>query len=324
MKSWIIKATRKMELLTNNDDEQVLEQQAKIKIIRASISPNDIANFNSTTAKQVIPSKIAVGLVSNSDDENLKKGQRVMLSPYEKTSKTDKQLSLMTPSLAGYLSDYTTVGTEFVYPMPEGIADDEITFIEDIALAIKAYEQLDINTMDYVLLYGASTINIIFAQLCIYYQSIPVIIDDDNERLTIAHELGVDYTINTLEEDSQTVIKEMTTGKLANFLVVDTDNFDNFTEFLPSLAANAKIALTSLCDIKDSCKCDLAELLTKNLTIIAVTDGYGEIATAINMLATKTVSVKSLIAQVADFNLAPEVFQELSGKKNCFKTIIKC
>ncbi|MEG1608378.1 MAG: zinc-binding dehydrogenase [Clostridia bacterium] len=322
MKSWIIKNTRKMELLTVNDEETPLKNQAKIKIIRAGICSNDIAMWNGTEQQPIIPSKIAVGLVSNSDDDSLKKGQRVMLSPYSKLAKDDSYTKSL--DCDGYLSDYAVVDTEFIYPMPDGISDEEITFIDDIALALKAYTKLDVDVADYVLLYGASTTNLIFAQLCRYYQSIPVIIDDDNDRLAKAIELGVDYTINTLEENAEKTIKELTSGKMANFLVVDTDNFQNFTDFLPSLTLNAKVALTTLCHKSNSYKCDLAELLSKNITIYAVKDGEGEISTAINMLATKTVHVTPLINQVVDFDKIVEVFQDLSGRQNCFKTIVKC
>lgn len=322
MKSWIIKATRKMELLTLNDEETQLKNQAKIKIVRAGLCSNDIAMWDSKSQSPIIPSKIAVGLVSNSDDETLKKGQRVMLSPYSKLAKDDKCTKGL--DCNGYLSDYAVVSTDYIYPMPDGITDDEITFIDDIALAIKAYTKLDINMSDYVLLYGASAINLIFAQLCLYYQSIPVVIDDDSDRLKIASDLGFDFTINTLEENSEQAIKELTAGKMANYLVVDTDNFQNFTDFLPSLAPNSKVALTTLCHSTDHYKCDLATLLSNNLTIFAIKDGDGQISTAINLLATKTVVVDSLIGQVVGFDNINDVFQELSGRQNCFKTIVKC
>lgn len=321
MKSWIIKDTRKMELLTNNDEDTHLENQAKIKILRAGICSNDIANFNAKNAKSIVPSKLAVGLISNSADQTLKKGQRIMLSPY---GENNARIIIKGQDSDGYLSDYVTVDTDYIYTMPDGISDNEITFIDEIALALKAYTKLDIEVSDYVILYGASYLNLIFAQLCLYYQSIPVIVDNESERLELAAKVGVDYIINTFEEDPAIIIKEITSGKMANVLVVDTDNFENFTEFLPCLAQNSKIALTSMCEIKDSYKCDLGQLISNNLSIIAVTDGEGEISTAINMLATGIVQVKDLIDRIVPFEDVPTVMTELSGKQYCLKTIVKC
>lgn len=322
MKSWLINDARKFELVTTNE-EHTLKNEAKVKVTRVALSACDLALFNSSSSfLPVVPCRIATGLISESDDFSLKKGQRVMLSPYYRSS--NENFLVNGKNRNGYLSDFVVVPTSDIYTLPDGISDESVTFIEDIALNINAYSKLDIDRTQYVLIYSATASNLIFAQLCIYYQAIPIIIDDDAERLQIASDLGVYYCVNTNEDDLITKIKEITSGKMVNHLIINSDCYYHNDDLLKCVAYDGKVAIVGLNTLIDDLNLNVTSIITNNLTIYGVNNGIGELSTAINMLATGIIVIDKLVQKVVEFEQAKDTFVEISNNLNWLKTIIRC
>ncbi|MDE6189764.1 MAG: zinc-binding dehydrogenase [Clostridia bacterium] len=302
-----------------------LKHFAKIKITRAGICSSDVAIFSGSmneTGLPLRPARTAVGLVSESDDFTLRKGQRVMLSPYTRLENNKFQVNGLKND--GYLADYVYAPLSNIYTVPLGISDDAFTFIEDIAMAIKVIEQLDIDKTKYVMLFGCTSVNMIIAQLCFYYQAIPIIIDNDNTRIALAQELGAYYCVNYVEEDVLQKLREITSGKLVDYLILDSDICEEVGRMLSYVRHNGKVAIVGYNTSKVALKGDFSPIVNNNLQIYGISDGYGEIEAAINMLATGTVKVDSLIEQIVDISEAQNTFSALAKKSNYLKTIFKC
>ncbi len=322
MKSWKINSKQSMSECVN-DDITVPKECAKVKIARAGIDASDIATYlGQTSIYPLSPCRIAVGLISESSDITLKKGQRVMLSPYARTSSDCFKTHGV--ELDGYLSDFANVNLNDIYTLPDGISDESITFIDDIALTIKMHEKLNIEKTQYVLINGCSVKNLIFAQLCIYYQAIPIVVDNDPTRLELASELGIYYQIDTNEEDITSKLKEITSGSMADYLILDTDISTNVDNILYNLGKDGRVGMYGFATTLNGLQGDLSPVITHNLTIYGLNNGQGEIETAINMLATEIVKVDSLIDKVVDISEVPSVFEELSKAPMYLKTIVKC
>ena len=306
-----------------NEDSTIPKECAKVKIARAGICASDIATYlGNTSIYPLSPCRIAVGLISESGDITLKKGQRVMLSPYTRT--TNDTFKTHGVDIDGYLSDFANVSLNDIYTLPDGISDESITFIDDIALAIKMHEKLSIDKTQYVLINGCSAKNLIFAQLCIYYQAIPIVVDNDPARLELASELGIYYQIDTNEENITSKLKEITSGLMADYLILDTDISTNVDNILYNLGNDGRVGMYGFATTINDLQGDLSPVITHNLTIYGVNNGQGEIETAINMLATETVKVDCLIDKVIDISEVEDVFEQLSHSTMYLKTIVKC
>ena len=302
-----------------------LKEYAKIKITRAGVCSSDVVAFAGRSDKvnlPLCPTRIAVGLVSESDDITLRKGQRVMLSPYTRLENGKYIINGLKND--GYLADYVFAPLHNIYTVPTGVSDSAFTFIEDIAMAINVIEKLDVEKTKYVMLYGCTSVNLIIAQLCIYYQAIPIVIDNDNSRLSIAQGLGAYYCINYVEEDVLQKLREITSGKLVEYLILDSDICNEVGKMLSYVRRNGKVAVVGYNTSKPGLKGDFSPIINKNLTIYGISDGYGEIETAINMLATGTVKIDPLIEQEVDISEAQTTFSALAKQNNYLKTIFKC
>lgn len=323
MQSWVINGTKKITLHQSESSDINLKTQAKVKVARASLCQSDIGCYeNKYNNLPIIPSRSALGFISESSDISLSKGQRVFLSPY--TKKGD-EVFVNGKDLDGYLSDFSTTSLKNIYVVPESISDEAFTFIEDIALDIKVCEILNIKETEYVLLYGATALNIILAQFCLYYQAIPIIIDSDKDALNIAEEYGIYYTINSKNESAYQRLTEITAGELAKHIIIDTDVFPEIDpDILKFVSNNGKVGLLGYNTALENIKLDISYVVKKRLTIYGFNDGIGEIETAINMLATGIIKVDSLIEKIYDFSKIQDAFMELSSKKSRFKSLVRC
>ena len=324
MQSWVINNSRKLTLISEDSTEFDTKTQAKVKISRACINKSDIASFQDKYNNlPIVPSRSALGFISESTDPAYQKGQRVYLSPY--ISSEDNKTYIKGKNFDGYLSDFSIVPFDNIFSIPEMIPDEDFTFIEDIAMALKICELLNIKETRYVLLQGATTLNIILGQFALYYQAIPIIIDSDENALSKAEEKGIYYTINSKKDNVYDRVLEITAGALANYIVVDVDTFPEIEyDLLKFAAVDAKIALAGFNTSTEKSKIDISYVVEKRLTIYGINDGIGQIATAINMLATDVINVDGLVEKVYNFDEAEKAFIDLEANTHRFKTLIHC
>lgn len=331
MKFWQLAAKKSLKAVSTaseNGNEPTYELQIpqeeyiKVKLTKTPLCASDWSNFLGNYGKYpLIPGRSAVGLVSESEYASYKTGQRIYLSPYHETS--NGTFLTRGVDMDGYLGDYALVPINDVYTLPEGMREEEVVFIEDIALAINALERIDLAKGEYLLLYGASYLNIIIAQLAIYYQSIPIIIDKDNDRLEIAENSGIYYTVNFQEELLSNKIVEITAGKLVDHIVFDTDAFNDIDAFTEYVKNHGNICLVGFNKYPGKITCDMQRIICGELSIIGVTDGYTAIPSAINMIANKIINTEQLIENITEFDQVPDMLYELSDKAVYLKTIVK-
>lgn len=322
MKSLVLTEAGKLESVVN-EEKDVPHDCVKIRIARASVTSSDLSAYRGkANFYPIMPSRIAMGLVSESSDFTLKTGQRVMLSPYRKTQ---NGLLVSGVDKNGYLADYVICPFSDVYAIPEGISDESVVFIEDVALAERIIEKLDVGKTRYILLNGCSSLNYIVGQLAIYYQAIPVMIEKNQELLDLAQDLGIYYTVNPNEENVYQKVKEITSGKMCDYMVLDLDSYPDTDGLMNCMREGGKLCLAGLDKKTSKLSADLAPVFAKGLEIFGLNNGDGEIETGINMIATEVVKVDKLIERVADISEAQEVFAKLAEDiPHPLKTIIKC
>lgn len=341
MRVWHLIDVKSLKLLTNASEEisanaAVISNDSntfqakipendyiKVKISKASITSTDVTSFlGKYNIYPIVPARSAVALVSESTLPSYKQGQRLFLSPYSTINNTTYKTHGV--NIDGYLGDYAFVPTSQVFSLPEGVTDDEAVFIEDIALAINVLERLSVEKAEYIALYGASYINCIIAQLAIYYQTIPVMIDFDDERLNLASNCGVYYTINNTQENALQKIIEITSGKMVDHLVFDTDCFTTLDDLIPYVRSKGKVCLVGFNKYMPPIMCNMSRIVANQLQILGVNNGRTEISSAINMLANDIIKVDGFIENVIELEHFPDLMKKLSDKTNYLKNIVKC
>ena len=289
---------------------------AKVKIIRSSIDNSDIFAYTRKKAVSIVPSSSAAGLISECPTGEFKSGQRVFLSCSGKSGSDGTS--------GGYLRDYANVSTDYIYELPDVIADNDIIFIDSIAKACNLIDKLEIKPAQTVIINGVSVINLIIAQLLRYHQALPIMIDSDDEKLGLAQDLGVDFIINSSQENVPYMVKSFTSGKMASALVVDLDILSDMDELPYCLAMGGKIALINANSALKCYKIDFINILNKELSIFGIKDGDGKVSMAINLLAMEKVKVSPLIGEVVGFSEVPQLMEKFKDGITFKMNIVKC
>lgn len=289
---------------------------AKVKIIRSSIDNSDIFAYTRKKAVSIVPSSSAAGLISECPTGEFKSGQRVFLSCSGKSGSDGAS--------GGYLRDYANVSTDYIYELPDVIADNDIVFIDSIAKACNLIDKLEIKPAQTVIINGVSVINLIIAQLLRYHQALPIMIDSDDEKLGLAQDLGVDFIINSSQENVPYMVKSFTSGKMASALVVDLDILSDMDELPYCLAMGGKIALINANSALKCYKIDFINILNKELSIFGIKDGDGKVSMAINLLAMEKVKVSPLIGEVVGFSEVPQLMEKFKDGITFKMNIVKC
>ena len=207
--------------------------------------------------------------------------------------------------------------------MPEGIKDEEAVFIDYIALANQVIENFDFEKGDYLLIIGASTFGLVIAQLALYYQLVPIIVDKYDDRLKLAEELGVYYTVNFRRDDVDLVLKEITGGRMADFTVFEPRELP-FSLAHDYTREGGTVVVSGYNNFVMSFDADIEKIFAKQITIKGVNNGIDEITSAINFLANHVVRTEILVGEVYDFEDAPKAFEDCQHRiKSYGKVLIK-
>ncbi len=335
MREWRLTKSKEYKLYTTNkDSEQIGERDiyfdpvlpdkpfVKVKLIKANLSVLDVAAFlgKGDFEYPIVPARSAVAYISESYDSDLEQGRKVFLSPYDIDSKGE--LKIRSYNANGYLGDYAYVPVDSVYPIPEGIKDDDALFVEDIAVAISVLSKLNVQKGEYVILQGASYQNILIAQVAIYYHAIAIIVDTNDERLEVAANLGVYYTINVNDSEMYEKISEITSGKMVDKVICHIDINTNIESQISLIKNGGKIALYGYDITCKNIRTDITPLFNKNLEIIGIHEGMANIHSAINLLANGIVKTDGLIEYTTPFINILEIMKASVGKITYYKSTI--
>ena len=307
MKKWRIENENDIKLVetvvTRGEDE------VKVKMSKVAVSSDDIVYF-ATDSDHIVPGHSGVAYVSEADESlGFKLGSRVIVSPFVKGVEhgIDK-VRVHGVDVDGLLTDFISLPAENVYAIPDGISDDEAIFTDYIALGSNIIESMDCQKGDYVVIVGASTIGLILSQIAIYYQLVPILVDMDADKLRVAENWGVYYTLNPMFDNLERRVEEITGGRMCEFSVFTGDGipFSNAAR----LVKEGGVVIISGYSSHKKHQLDMDVVLSKQLTVKGVADGYGEMSSAINLLANKIVKVDGLITKKVYFEDVPELVKE--------------
>ena len=307
MKKWCIENESELKLV-----ETVVargEDEVKVKMSKVAVSADDVVFF-ATDSDHRVPGHSGVAYVSEADESlGFKLGSRVIVSPFVKGVEHGRdKVGVHGVDVDGLLTDFISLPAENVYAIPDGISDDEAIFTDYIALGSNIIESMDCQKGDYVVIVGASTIGLILSQIAIYYQLVPILVDMDADKLKVAENWGVYYTLNPMFDNLERRVEEITGGRMCEFSVFTGDGipFSNAAR----LVKEGGVVIISGYSSHKKHQLDMDVVLEKKLTVKGVGDGYGEMSSAINLLANKIVKVDGLITKKVYFEDVPELVKE--------------
>ena len=296
--------------------QAVGEACVKVKVTCATVSATDKLVFEGKLGTDKLPLTIGrqcVGMVTEVG-ENVKgvvRGDRVIIDPYSsckqcascKAGKSNECERMLTYGVDddGFMCDFAVVSATDVHKLPERVPDADAVFIDHISMAIAIMNKLNPEKGEHIVIAGANVVGIILAQIAMYQQAVPILVDTRSDRLAIAEELGVYYTINSVDTNVQKKIFSLTGGRMADSGAYMATSQLPLAQSLEYVRKGSKTVVADWSGITEDLNVSLKVLLDNQLSLYGVNNGAKYIQSAINMLANKTVSVAPLISKEITF-----------------------
>lgn len=337
MKAWRVHSSGKIAL-DEMESQTVGADCVKLKVLTCGISGSDSAIYRGSKKSNlpVILGRQAVGFVSEigSQVKTLQRGNRVVVFPYASCHKCEMcqagkysdcdEFKEYGVDEDGFMRDFAVVDSRDLYVLPDQVSDVEALFTEPIAAALHTVNKLKIEKGDTVVIVGATIIGLILAQVVMYYQAVPIVLDVRDDRLDIAKSLGVYYTVNTVTEDAAKKVLAITGAHMADSVAYLVSSKMPPQLCMDYSAPNTAIALVGTEENAGSLEVDLLPFLKKRMRMYAVADCGKYFSPAINLLVNKTVNVEPLISDEVNFQNFKKSFEEFVKTPDRFiKLVVK-
>ena len=309
MRAWHIISANEIELVEQTRARNAGE--VKLKLSKVALSSQELA-FLATGEQGAhsVPGHSAIGFVSEADDDSgLPLGSRVAISPFVTVAEHgESAVKTMGVDADGLLQDFAIVSQENVFPLPDGISDEQAVFTDYIAMGNRVFESIEANNGDYVVIVGAGTLGLILSQLALYYQLVPVLVDLDAEKLELTKQWGVSYTLDPTYDNLERRTLEITGGRMCDAAIFAGEGV-GLNAAIRLVKSEGEVIIAGY-SFHEKHKVDTDVILKKQLKLKGVCNGDGEISSAINLLANKIVRTDGLLNAKFSFDELPKIVDE--------------
>nr|MBR6778228.1 hypothetical protein [Clostridia bacterium] len=298
----------------NAPDLKLTDDKVKVKVTKALVTESDVAVYSGGIKVKApfIPGRFAIGQVTEANEGSfIKKAERVYLAGVTEDECAPDGLRIAGETVDGFYRDFVLAGVDDVYPLPPSVTDEAAFLIDAIALAEHVIDEMQIDVGQHVLVLGGGLYGNILCQILIYHRAVPILADNNAERLARAKKSGIYYTFPNDETLKDNVLS-VTGGKLADGAVYLA--FANRCEpsvLFPLVKRDAYVSFCSLTG--KSLPVNLEYALKNNVTIKGITESREFVSTAINLLANKAVNFSQFPFKSWREEELPKILEEYSA-----------
>ena len=199
-------------------DLKLSSDKVKVKITKALLTESDVAVYSGLikVKSPFIPGKFAIGQVTEANEDSfIKKGERVYLAGVTEDELSEDGLKIAGETADGFYRDFVLAGVDDVYPLPASVSDEAAFLIDAIALAERVIDEMQITVGQHILVLGGSLYANVLCQILIYHRAVPILADNNAERLARAKRSGIYYTFPN-DETLKANVAKVTGGRLAD------------------------------------------------------------------------------------------------------------
>ena len=310
MKAWQLAYPHNLQHVTS-PDLKMDEGKVKVKITKALLSESDVAVYTGKIKVKppFTPGKFAIGQVTEAgEDSFIKRGERVYLAGVTEDELSPDGLRVAGETADGFYRDFVLADENDVYPLPASVSDEAAFLIDAIALAERVVDDLHIDVGQHILVLGGGLYANVLCQILIYHRAVPILADNNAERLARAKKSGIYYTFPNDDTLKENVIN-VTGGKLADGAVyLAYVNRSEPSVLFPLVKRDAYVAFCA--PTYKSLHVNLEYALKNNVTLKGITESREFVSTAINLLANKAVNFSEFTFRSHREEELPELMQK--------------
>ncbi|MBQ8885692.1 MAG: alcohol dehydrogenase catalytic domain-containing protein [Clostridia bacterium] len=290
MKAWKLNNPRNLERAVATD-LVLTDDTAKVKVTKALLSEADVAVYTGAIKAKypLVLGRFALGQVTEAGENSyMKKGDRVYFADVTEDECAEDGLQIAGETQDGFFRDFALADESKAYVLPASVPDEAALLIDAVAMAERAVDEAHISVGQHVLVVGGGLYGNILCQILIYHRAVPILADNNADRLARAKKSGIYYTFAN-DESLKDNLLTVTGGKRADAAIYLA--FANKSEPSTVFSLVAQGANVVFCSqTQKSLSVNLENALKNNVTVRCVSESREFVTTAINVLANKGIN----------------------------------
>jgi 2-desacetyl-2-hydroxyethyl bacteriochlorophyllide A dehydrogenase len=236
------------------------KRQAIIKVKRIGICGTDLHAFEGTQPffeyPRILGHELAGELVEFDDAPGFETGERVSFIPYFNCGECIAcrsglpnccaNLKVCGVHVNGGFAEYLAVPSHSLLH-GKGLSFDELSLIEPLAIGAHGVRRAGVKSGEFVLVVGAGPIGLGIAEFARIAGANVIVMDINDLRLEFCRaRLGIQFTINPLQTDAFSALKELTNGDMPNVVIDATGNLKAINNAFRYMAHGGRYVLVGL------------------------------------------------------------------------------
>jgi len=195
--------------------------------------------------------------------------------------------------------------------------------VEPVAVAAHAVELTPVTWNDTAVVLGTGMIGLFVIQVLRSKGCGKIIaVDVDSSKLSLAKEMGADYTFNPSETDIKKEIFELTSNRGADIAFEAVGVTDTVKSAITSVRKGATVTLVG--NLSPSVEIPLQAVVTQQLRLQGSCAICGEYPAVLDMIARKEIDVDAILSAEAPLSEGAEWFKRLYNKEpGLVKVVLK-
>lgn len=310
--------------------------EALIRIMSAGICGSDIGAFRGTNGLVTYPRTIGhelAGIIEEIPADNkkgLKAGDKVILDPYIycgdcypcSIGRTNCCTSLQVLGVhrEGGMAEYFCHPADMLIKMPDDMSWTDAAMAEPLTISLHGIHRGDLKAGEYCAIIGAGPIGLVAGMVAEAYGAHAILLDLVQERLDFAKKLGIEYVINSKEENPEERIREITGGVMAQQVMECSGANAAVRSTLDYVSHAGRITLTGWPKTETSLPTDI--ITRKEIDIRGARTSANEFEEAIDMICSKKVDMAKILTKTITIGEAPETIRDIEKNPSLYMKVV--
>jgi 2-desacetyl-2-hydroxyethyl bacteriochlorophyllide A dehydrogenase len=333
MKAVLLKQAKDIDIVDIQRQEQ--KEKVAIKVGAVGICGSDIAAYKGLSPLVIYPCilghEVAGEIVSIPDKKSgIDIGERVIVEPYMycgmcypcKIGRTNccENMRVIGVHEDGGMREYFSHDPKLIHKVPDSLPWEHVPMVEPLSIAIHGIHRLEVQAGEHVAITGAGPIGLLAAQVALYLDAVPILIDPIVERLELAQQIGVLNVLNPTKGDLVKEVQKITGGRMAEAVLEASGAPAAVRSSLDLIHYAGRIALLGW--PKEEISLPTYLITRKELDVRGSRNSAKEFPLAIELLAKGAVKVKPIITHIIDLDEVPEYVRLIAENPQQYVKVI--
>lgn len=299
--------------------------EALIKVKMAGICGSDIGAFRGSNGlvsyPRVIGHEIAGEIleVPADNEKGFKVGDRVIVDPYLycghcypcSIGRTNccTDLKVLGVHVDGGMTEYFCHPADMLTRLPDEMPWELAPIAEPLTIALHGIHRGGLKAGEYCVIIGAGPIGLLAGMVAEAYGAHAIMLDLVQERLEFAKSIGIQYTINSANDDVIECISKITNGNMAQQVMECSGANIAIRNAFDYVSNAGRITLTGWPKKETLIPTDI--ITRKEIDIRGARTSAGEFEEALELINSGKVNAKAILTKVVRMEEAPDTIIDI-------------